>query len=259
MERPPPESMPNFKRGQRRIWIVAAVVVVLGVSAVFALWSGVFEHHKERNSENREGCPCGCDHSEAMAAELRKRPSQTALREIDKSLATIAEREAAGYITERMILHRLRLRDLERELVPAETLPAGLATRPFARELPAVEDAALRARMELVVHGETTEIVADRPKLLRACFLLRMEIENLAGEERTVKKPEIVAGVPFPISRWYLNGEDGAPWDGVVKAGERKSVHVIGYLGNPLKPGAAIDATIAFESLRLHATTRARA
>src|SRR5512134_492570 len=116
-----PESVPNFKQGQRRVWIVAAICLVLGVAAVFAL-SGVFDKKPKRSSEeaeqNREGgCPCGCDRSETMAAELRTGKADDASSAIERSLATISEREAAGYITERMVLHRLRLLDLEREMV----------------------------------------------------------------------------------------------------------------------------------------------
>jgi len=34
-------------------------------------------------------------------------------------------------------------------------------------------------------------------------------------------------------------------------------VHVIGYLGEPVKPGARIDATVALGSLVIESTTRA--
>src|SRR5262245_7787279 len=116
----PPGSTPDFKRGRYVGLIVFVVALVAGVATVLAL-SGVFESKKPRRPaadyDNKEGgCPCQCDRSEDMAAELRARPGSEALAAIDKSLRTIAEREAAGYVTEAMIEHRLRLLDVDREL-----------------------------------------------------------------------------------------------------------------------------------------------
>jgi hypothetical protein len=61
-------------------------------------------------------CPCGCDRSEAMVAELRKQGGVPAREAIRKALADIARRERRGYVTEQMIAHRLRLLALEGEL-----------------------------------------------------------------------------------------------------------------------------------------------
>src|SRR5262249_29680367 len=66
------------------------------------------------------GCPCGCDRSVSMVAELRDEGGPEAIRSIDDSLRTIAEREDAGYITERMVQHRLRLLGLAKDLGRAE-------------------------------------------------------------------------------------------------------------------------------------------
>ncbi len=268
-----PESIPNFKRGRYLGLIAFVLALVAGVAAVLAL-SGVFEGKKQRriefNSENREGgCPCNCDRSKAMAAELRALGGDGALRAIDKSLATIAEREESGYITEAMITHRLRLLNVEREMRQAGTIPAALHTRalPFSDlehravrpELRVIDGGSLRVGMELIVHGQTTEWVVNRQKLQLACFLLSMEIRNSSDAERIVKQPRVVANVPFPISRWYSRGENGQPWDGKLKGQERKLIHVIGYVGKPISPKTRVDATIQFESATFHATTWARA
>jgi hypothetical protein len=270
---PEDESTPDFKRGRYLGLIVFLVAVVLGVGAVLAL-SGVFENKRRSTVEadepdNKEGgCPCSCDRSKAMAAELRGLGGDTARRAIDKSLATIAEREEAGYVTEAMIAHRLRLLDLEREMRRAGTIPAALRPRllPFGNteppglreELRVVGDGRLRVGMQLIVHGQTTEWVVDRQKLLRACFLLSMQVQNTTDDDRVVKKPVILASAPFPISRWYVSGESGEPWDGALNARERKTIHVIGYVGEALSPNTTLEATIHFESSTFRATTRAR-
>ena len=258
-----PDSTPNFQRGRWRGLIIFVVVMVVGVAIVFAL-SGVFKEKRrksnaEENADNQEagGCPCQCDRSEDMANELRSRNGEEAHAAIDESLRTIAEREALGYVTEAMIQHRLRLLDLERELEPST---AGARLVPHAG-LPidqrAVEDASLRARMELVVHGQINEWVNDRQKLQSACFVLSMEIENLKGDERLVRKPTIEASVSFPISRWYVRGSMGEPWDGKLEPREKKSVYAIGYLGSAVSPKTKVDADIHFESLSVRTSTRA--
>lgn len=61
-------------------------------------------------------CTCGCDRSEAMVAELRKQEGRAALQAIDNALATIAEREKLGHLTEPMSAHRLRLQQLAAEI-----------------------------------------------------------------------------------------------------------------------------------------------
>lgn len=61
------------------------------------------------------------------------------------------------------------------------------------------------------------------------------------------------------MSRWYVAGSDGQPWDGVLRARTKKLVHVIGYAGEAVQPGADVEATMHFESLNLRMKTRARA
>jgi hypothetical protein len=268
---PSPNSTPDFKRGRYLGLIVAVVVTLVAVAGVLAL-SGVFTPKKkvapvDPYQDNKEGgCPCDCDRSKAMAAEMRALGGEGALRSIDKSLATIAEREESGFVTEAMISHRLRLLDVEREMQKAGTIAFALQPRalPFSgiqhRTLrqEAVDDGRLRVGMELAVHGQNTEWVANKQKLQLACFVLSLDVENATDAERVVKKPVIASSVPFPISRWYLRGENGEPWDGKLVGRERKSVHVIGYLGAPVKPKTEVEATIQFESSTFRAKTRAR-
>lgn len=268
---PSPSSTPDFKRGRYLGLIVAVVVTLLGIIAVLAL-SGVFTPKqkvapRDPYEDNKEGgCPCNCDRSKAMAAELRVLGGEGALRSIDKSLATIAEREEAGYVTEAMILHRLRLLDVEREMQKAGTLALALHPRPLpfsgiehqALRQVDVDAGRLRVGMQLAVHGQTTEWVANKQKLQLACFVLQLEVENVTDAERVVKKPAIVSRVSFPISRWYVRSQNGEPWDGKLGARERKSVHVIGYLGSPISPKTEVEARIEFESSTFRAKTRAR-
>src|SRR5262245_4411294 len=101
------EPPPDFKRGRYVSLIVFLVVAVLGIVGVIVL-SGVMERKRARDDANKEGCPCNCDRSVAMAAEVRAQGGEPGLRAIDESLATISERERGGYITEAMIEHRLR-------------------------------------------------------------------------------------------------------------------------------------------------------
>lgn len=270
---PQPSSTPDFKRGRYLGLIVAGVVMVLGIAAVLAL-SGVFEPKKKRPTpeerqaeDNKEGgCPCNCDRSKAMAAELRALGGKGALASIDNSLATIAEREEAGFVTEAMIQHRLRLLDVESELTRAGTIRARQGERPtpFAslephtlrREL--VDGGTLRVGMELAVHGQMKEWVNGREKQQLASFVLLLTVENRTDSERDVKPPSIESEVRFLVSRWYVRGESGEPWNGKLKAGERKSLNVIGYLGEPIPPKTPVTARIRFESTTFHASTRAR-
>jgi hypothetical protein len=214
---------------------------------------------------DRLGCPCGCDRSETMTAELRERGGDAARGAILATLKTIAEREDAGYITEAMLEHRLRLLDLRAEVDPAwsaATLgPRDRGVPPAAPKPPPqamAQDGALRVTAELNAHGETTELVDGREKLLRASFVLRLELENLGGERVRVGPPAIVARVPFPVSRWYVVGGDGRPWDGIFDGGAKASVNAVGYLGEPVKPGTELEATVHINSLVLVARARAR-
>lgn len=268
------DPVPDFKRGRYLGLIAFVVAMLLGVGVVLAL-SGVFKEKRgrpieiveEESEDNKEGgCPCQCDRSQAMAAELRGLEGPDALRAIEQSLHTIAEREEAGYVTEAMISHRLRLVDMEAELRGAGTIPAALSTRSVSsdfdhragREHRTIADGTLRAAIELIVHGQTTEWVNGREKPLRPCFLLSLELKNATDAVKIVKQPEIASQVPFPISRWYVKGEGGQPWNGRLAARERKTIHVIGYVGSELAPKTKVAAAIRFESSTFHATTLAR-
>jgi hypothetical protein len=195
-----------------------------------------------------------------MTAELRDEGGEPALREIENTLEIIAAREDGGYVTEAMVEHRLRLLGLRGDLLGAS--PSGDRGVPMRRapslRTPVVEGGSLRVRVELSAHGEATEIVRGHAKRLRPSFRLGMEIENVTAATVTVEAPTLEAREGFPVSRWYLVGGDGRAWDGVVEAGETKVVNVIGYLGEPVQPGAKLDPTVRFESLVLHASTRAR-
>lgn len=205
----------------------------------------------EENPDNKEGgCPCGCDKSEAMVASLELAGDDTARGAVAFALDTIAEREDAGYITEAMVEHRLRLRSTR----PEVTSPAHGSRPPGTT----AENASVRLGTELIVHGETTERIHGRDKLLRSCFLLRMEIENRSDEDQSFEPPVIEANMSLPVSRWYLAGTDGEPWDGKVRAGDKKLVHVIGYTGKPIAPGTTIDASVTFAALAVDTHVRAR-
>jgi hypothetical protein len=192
-----------------------------------------------------------------MVTDLREEGGPAALHSIDDSLRTIAEREDKGYITERMIEHRLRLVALGEELGRPE--PGRSPIVPPVRDDGArVSSAAIGVRADLVLHGDSTEIVNGKEKDLKACFLLRMEIENKGARDVTLHAPTFDASVPLPVSRWYVAGGDGLPWDGVLQRGEKKIVHVIGYAGDPVPPGTEIATTVHFESSTFDATARAR-
>jgi len=208
-----------------------------------------------------EGCPCGCDHSEAMAAELRDEGGEVAVDAIEATLEIIAEREGAGYITEAMVEHRLRLLDVRRDLVHASF---GEPASRFGRVAlvgsasPVMDNGRLRVRTELMAHGEATEVVRGHDKRVRASFRLGMEIQNTSGTRLTLEEPTLVGRVAFPVSRWYVLGGDGEPWDGVIDAGDEKWINVIGYLGEPVQPGTELEASVRFDSLVIPVSARAR-
>lgn len=215
-----------------------------------------------RESDGNMGCPCGCDRSEAMAAELEEERGEIAMGTIDETLETIAKREAGGYITEAMVQHRLRMLEVEaglgRVVLASPDARFSNAAAVPEGELATDEDAAVRVRTQLYVHGETTEFVHGREKALHAMFRLWLEIENLGDRDLTLSMPTIDSRVPFPISRWYLAGSAGLAWDGSLQARETVRVHVIGYLGEPVAPGTQVDATVQLRSMEIPVTTRAR-
>lgn len=246
---------------------VAALVALVGAG----VWYYVETHPPHRQYEQlptrakgEEGCPCGCDHSLTMAEGLRAAPGDTAERTIERSLTTIADREAVGYITERMVQHRLRLTALADEL----GIAAGdTRERTADRERDAAArcasshatDASLRACSELAVHGERIEIVNGAEKLIGSSFRLWLELEDRSGVDRVLALPVLRAGaVQLPIRRWYVEGTPGERWDGRLPAHGRARVNVIGDIPDHLQPGVSVHASIAIGSLVLEETTEAR-
>jgi hypothetical protein len=217
-----------------------------------------------RWSDNKEGgCPCGCDRSEKMVAELAAQGDAKALATARRSLAAIGEREHAGYITEAMVQHRLRLRALEARLDPADEVfrPAlsspARARRDARAKLPAITADELVISQELLVFGATTERVNGRDKDLRPCFTLWLSLRNTGDERRTLAQPELSGSVPFAVKRWYLEDTDGSPWDGILEPGKRRSVMVIGYVDENTAPGTSVRASVEVAGTTSTTTVRA--
>jgi hypothetical protein len=148
------------------------------------------------DGDHEGGCPCGCDHSEEMIASLHEQTDQEALGAARRSITTIGEREQAGYITEAMVTHRLRLRQLEAELSPN---PLALSPAPHVERrraargrLPLVAAGELSVRQELLVFGDTTERVNGRDKDLTACFRWWLSIENTGPVKATLAMPVVL-------------------------------------------------------------------
>jgi hypothetical protein len=192
-----------------------------------------------------------------MIDELRAQAPDVALRAVDESLHTIAEREDAGYITERMIGHRLRLVAFGAEL-GAKELPRSSLVPPVDAVATGVTADGTKVLAEWIAHGESTEIVNGKEKLLRASFVLRLDLQNTRAVGVTLQPPTIEGTFPLPVSRWYAAGGAGEPWSGELSAGERRIVHVIGYIGEPIAPGTEVDAKVHLGSLSLSVRARAR-
>lgn len=261
---------------KRRMWlIVIGVVALLGIGlGAIALRA---QHRREaarartlpdENNDNKEGgCPCGCDRSARMAAELRQ-AQERAPGAIAATLVTIAERESVGYITERMIEHRLRMLDLADELHVAVDVRGARLTERAAIDAAARCDVAstsaigraVRVCSELVVHGERTEIVDHHDKLITSSFRLWLELENRTDAERVIQRPTIEAGsVHLPVSRWYDERGAGEPWNGVLGPGETVRVNVIGDIPEHIAPGTVVDATIRVDDVAISTRAKARA
>ena len=210
-------------------------------------------------AKGEEGCPCGCDRAAEMAAVLREHGGDVASSGIDRALVTIAEREEVGYVTERMIAHRLGLLELAAQL-GAETSPAA-APRPVRPvEAVCVRDVALRVCAELIVHGERVEVIDGRDKLVEPTFVVRVEVENLGTADRALAAPKVDAGpVELAVTRWYEAGGAGHPWDGQLRRGETVRLHVIGDITERVRPGTAIDATIVTDGASVRLRTEALA
>ena len=221
------------------------------------LWEGVCVEKipkRDDGHDNKEGgCPCGCDHSEEMITELEGAPTLEALRAARSSLAVIGEREQAGYITEAMVAHRLRLRGLERmrgagsDRLELQISPRVQTLRDARSSLPERQLGAVALREQLVVYGATVETVRGRPKELLPCFRLWLSLQNTTPERRVVARPTLTGDVGFDVRRWYVEGTDGEPWSGVLEPGESKSVLVIGYIERPIQPGRLVEATLVLE------------
>ena len=211
--------------------------------------------------DGSEGCPCGCDRSEEMLGQLEAGEEPASLQAARESLRVIAEREDAGYITDAMVSHRLGLRAFERGRSPNTPLrisrsEGAQALRDGRAALPTRALGGLRVRSEFVVFGRTVETVNGREKELAPCFRLWLELENI-GEAITLDLPGLEGSVPFDTRRWYLEGSDGEPWDGILEAGETRSVLLIGYVDSPLEPEALVDARFEVNGGSLGGTTRA--
>lgn len=198
-------------------------------------------------------CPCGCDHSQEMAADLATAPSDVARASIDQTLHVIAEREDAGYITPAMVDHRRRMLALAGELdgmrrEPGRGVPLS-SDAPLGSRAVSAHGAGLYARAELFAHGETTERVRGADKTIRASFVLALELDNQGIVRRVLAPPKLEGDAGFPVSSWYLLGTDGEPWDGVLEAGQSRRVNVIGYLEQPIAPGSLAVAQIALADL----------
>lgn len=187
-----------------------------------------------------------------MVTELEGIAPDHALAEARRSLAVIAEREHAGYITDAMVVHRLRLRELERARSTEEDpfhARIGAEARVLfdarARRAPR-RVGGLTLRDELLVFGATVDVVDGRPKELAPCFRLWLSLENASTEKVVVTRPTLSGSVRFDVRRWYVEGTDGAPWDGVLAPGEEKSVLLIGYIAEAIAPGALVDASFSF-------------
>src|SRR4051812_42872148 len=105
---PGPESqVPDFKSGQgSRARVLAVVALVVGAVAAVGIVDAVRRAPFGRKSRGMVvaedpslfGCPCGCDRSALLIAELRAQSGAAAASAVDERLTAIAEREDVGYV-----------------------------------------------------------------------------------------------------------------------------------------------------------------
>lgn len=175
-----------------------------------------------------------------------------------RSLAAIAEREDAGYITLAMVEHRVRMLSVAGHFV------LDIPARPFApaptgdQPPTAREDARLRVAADLVVHGEHSEIVLGREKLLHAAYRVHLQLENTSDQSVTVSRPKITGNKAFDFARWYVLGTEGQPWNGRLAPHTKLSVYVIGGTGFEVRPGDDVQATLVIDDIELALATKAR-
>ena len=209
-------------------------------------------------------CPCGCDHSVEMVASIDMLDNDPALLEIERILAIQAEREhLVGYITEAMVTHRLRLMDLAtQKLGQAPPLPKpssrALVLRQSRMNLPPVADDRIQVRTEMIAYGDYREEIRGKEKHYPASFRLWVEATNLTSDALTLAPPTLASQVPLPVSRWFVEDTVGQPFDGRLKAGETKSLLVIGDMGEPIKAGAEFDVNVRFDELDIPIRVRTR-
>ncbi len=254
---------------KRRLVLALAALLAIGVVSTVVYFATRPEPRPRieggtgTRAKGEEGCPCGCDRSKAMAAELRTKDDRSALARIDETLATIALRENAGYVTERMVQHRLRMLDVAREiesrsLVPATERPApAVASRCTT---PKAEGHGLRICPSLALHGERIEIVKGEEKLIESSYRLWLEIENLGDAARAIAPPVLPStNAGLPVARWTRTGPAGSPCDCRPPAPETVRVNVIGTIPGHVAPGTHVSVSIALEAIELRVETDARA
>jgi Zn-finger nucleic acid-binding protein len=251
---------------QRRFLATVALVTLAVAGIGWIAWDSTRPPPRPAvrdDSDLKEGgCPCGCDHSTAMAAELRKKEDALALTEIEGTLVTIAQRENAGYVTERMVQHRLRMLDVAGEIVDRRggAFPEMGPSVPSRCASPRVDGGALRVCPELAVHGERIETVKGERKVIGSSFRLWLEIENRSDEDRTLAPPVIASKVAeLPLARWYREGTAGRPWDGRIARGETVRVNAIGDIPNHVVPGTLVDAVVSLDAVVMRLRSEARA
>lgn len=195
-----------------------------------------------------------------MLDDLRRQGGDVARHAVEFSLETIATRERGGYITERMVQHRLRLLALDADLGGPGLSPvrSSSAHPPMPGDAPTSSDGATSVRLDLIVHAEGTEIVGGAEKRLEAAFVLHMDVANQTDEPVTLARPTIATSAPFEVSRWYVAGTDGTPWDGALDGHEEASIVVVGYAGAPLDATDEIFADVHFGDMVIHTNARPR-
>lgn len=110
----------------------------------------------------------------------------------------------------------------------------------------------MKATTYLIIRGPGAGPLGKTPP----SFQLRLELENLTGEEITVAKPRIEAkDLEFRIDRWFVEKTKGEQWNGVLKAKEKQTIMVIGYPSDSVTPGTKVDVRIEIHGLKIEVST----